>query len=45
MKFQVCFDFIPFLILKIAIKCSGGIFKKLLNETIYLYDNSWKHFS
>ena len=39
MKFQVFSGFISFLILEIVIECPEEIFKKLLNVTIYLYDN------
>ena len=39
MKFQVCSDFISFLILKIVIECPEEIFKKLLSVTVYLHDN------
>ena len=36
MTFQVCYDFISFLILKIVIECPEEVFKKLLRVTIYL---------
>ena len=39
MKFQLFSGFISFLILEIVIECPGEIFKKLLNVTVYLYDN------
>ena len=42
MKFQLYYDFISFLILKIVIECPEEILKKLLSVTIYLYDNSWE---
>ena len=45
MKFQVFSGFISFLILEIDIKCPEEIFKKLLNVTIYLYDNYLECFS
>ena len=40
MKFQACYNFISFLILKNVIECPEEIFKKLLSITIYLCDNS-----
>ena len=36
MKFQTCFDFVLFLILKIVTECSEEIFKKLSSVTIYI---------
>ena len=36
MKFQLCFNFISFLMLKIVIECLEEIFKKLLSLTIYI---------
>ena len=45
MKFQLFSGFISFLILEIVIECPGEIFKKLLNVTIYLYDNYLEYFS
>ena len=44
-EFQVCCDFISFLIFKIVIECPEEIFKKLWSVTIYLYDKSWKYSS
>ena len=40
MKFQVCYDFISFLILKIVIECPEEILKRLISVTVYFYDNS-----
>ena len=40
MIFQVCYNFISFLILKIVIECPEETFKKLQSVTIYLFDNS-----
>ena len=45
MKFQVCYNFVSFLVLKIVIECPEKIFKKLLSVTIYLYNNFWEYFS
>ena len=45
MKFQVFSGFISFLIVEIDIECPEEIFKKLLNVTIYLYDNYLECFS
>ena len=39
MKFQVCYDFILFLICKIVIEYSEEIPKKQLSVNAYLYDN------
>ena len=36
MKFQVCYNFISFLVLNIVIECPEEIFKKLSSVTIYL---------
>ena len=35
-KFQVCYNFISVLVLKIVIECPEEIFKKLLSVTIYM---------
>ena len=40
MKFEVCYNFVSFLVLKIVIECPEEIFKKLLSVAIYLYSNS-----
>ena len=37
MTFQVCYNFISFLILKIVIEYPEEIFKKLLSVTVHLY--------
>ena len=44
MIFQICYNFILFLVLKIVIECPEDIFKKLLSATVYLCDNSWEYF-
>ena len=41
MKFEVCYNFVSFLVLKIVIEYPEEIFKKLLlSVAIYLYSNS-----